>query len=72
MRHGGRCEPERLEPALDALEIGERVDENGDVRVLRHAPRCHVEQQLGNECTDDAELDLERAQAARQVRQRRR
>jgi len=69
MRHRGRCEPEGLEVTLHALEVSERFDENGDVDVLGHAPRCHVEQQFGNECSDDAELHLQRAQAARQVAQ---
>ncbi len=66
MRQAGRCEAERREPALDALEIVVRVPDDGDVGVLRHAPRRRVKQQLGDECADGAELDLERAQAARQ------
>jgi hypothetical protein len=68
MGHLGAAEAELLEAVLELLELREALDDDCHIRVVGHAGRSRVQQQLRNQRTHDGKGNAKGAQLAIEVR----
>jgi hypothetical protein len=68
MRQPRASESEVRKLVFERFEIGEALNNDGDVRVVCHPRRTSIQKELRDEATHDCEWDVEFAQAAREIR----
>jgi hypothetical protein len=67
VRHTRAREAERRQSVFQCLELGETVNQDGDVRVVGHLRGASVQEQLWHKGADDSEWNTEFAETALQV-----